>query len=117
VFLLTKTEKIVEFKKHQFFLKYCNIFFLRLPWRTSKLQEKPPAFPRKYPVAEFLDVIGTKVFRVLFSSLHFTAISTTDFTPSPPPPQIKSGLKLVCNVKIVYGNLKIMPRNLNEIIR
>jgi hypothetical protein len=28
----------------------------------------------------------------------------TDFTPSPPPLS-KSGLKLVCNVNIVYGNL------------
>ncbi len=35
---------------------------------------------------------------------------------------IKSGLNLVCNVNIVYGNLKsensqeIMTRNLNEIV-
>jgi hypothetical protein len=34
----------------------------------------------------------------------------------------KSGLKLVCNVNIVYGNLKsetlkIMPRSLNKIVR
>jgi hypothetical protein len=31
----------------------------------------------------------------------------------------KSGLKLVCNANILYGNLitlKIMPRNLNEIV-
>ncbi len=45
----------------------------------------------------------------------------TDFTPPPPPPS-KSGLKLVCNVNIVYGNLKsetlkIMSRNLHEIVR
>ncbi len=46
-----------------------------------------------------------------------------DFTPPPPPPD-KSGWKLACNVNIVqvYGNsslrtLKIMPRNLNEIVR
>jgi hypothetical protein len=33
--------------------------------------------------------------------------SLTDFTPPPPPPTPrKSGLKLVCNVNIVYGNLK-----------
>jgi hypothetical protein len=30
----------------------------------------------------------------------------TDFTPPSPPPPNKSGLKLVCNVKNVYGNLK-----------
>jgi hypothetical protein len=29
-----------------------------------------------------------------------------DFTPPPPPHLSKSGLKLVCNVKVVYGNLK-----------
>jgi hypothetical protein len=44
-----------------------------------------------------------------------------DFTPL--SPLSKSGLKLVCNVNIVYGNiksedspLKIMPRNLNETV-
>ncbi len=41
------------------------------------------------------------------------------FLPPPPPPPVgKNGLKLVCNVSIVYGNiksgLKIMPRNLTE---
>jgi hypothetical protein len=30
----------------------------------------------------------------------------TDFTPTPLPPPSKIGLKLVCNVNIVYGNLK-----------
>jgi hypothetical protein len=39
-----------------------------------------------------------------------------DLIPPPPHPS-KSGVRLVCNVKIVYGNLKIMPKNLNEIIR
>jgi hypothetical protein len=29
-----------------------------------------------------------------------------DFTPLPPPPLSISGLRLVCNVNIVYGNLK-----------
>jgi hypothetical protein len=37
-----------------------------------------------------------------FSSLLFTV--TTDFTPL--PPLSKSGLKVVCNVNIVYGFLK-----------
>ncbi len=54
-----------------------------------------------------------------FSSLLFTVTSSpllTDFTP--PPPLSKRGLKLVCNVNILYGNLKSeMPRNLNEIVR
>ncbi len=57
-----------------------------------------------YPEAEFLDVIGTKVFRV--SSLLFTVTSTNRFYSPPPPPPSKSGLKLVWNVSIVYGNLK-----------
>jgi hypothetical protein len=48
---------------------------------------------------EALDVIGTKVFRV--SSLLFT-VTSTKLSPSPN----KSGLKLVCNVNVVYGNLK-----------
>ncbi len=49
-----------------------------------------------------MGVIGTKV-----SSLLFTVIFTNGFYfPPPPPPSSKSGLKLVCNVNIVYGNLK-----------
>jgi hypothetical protein len=48
--------------------------------------------------AEFLDVIGTKVqsFPPFYSQ-----------SPLPPsPPLSKFGLKLVCNVNVVYGNLK-----------
>ncbi len=40
-----------------------------------------------------------------FSSLLFTVTSTNGFEPPPPPPS-KRGLKLVCNVNIVFGNLK-----------
>jgi hypothetical protein len=55
------------------------------------------------PEAEFLEEIGTKV----------------------PPPPSKSGSKLVCNVNYkhlirkpqVLRTLKIMPRNLYEIVR
>jgi hypothetical protein len=53
-----------------------------------------------------------------FSSLLFTVTSTNGFYPPPPPS--KSGLKLVCNVRIVYTEisnlrtLKIMPRNLRK---
>ncbi len=39
-----------------------------------------------------MDVVGTK------------ATSADGFTPPPPPS--KTGLKLACNVNIVYGNLK-----------
>ncbi len=42
-------------------------------------------------------------------SLLFTVYATpllTDFIPPPPHPPSKSGLKLVCNVNIVLGNLK-----------
>jgi hypothetical protein len=48
---------------------------------------------RKRPEAEFLDVIQTKDFLSLF-----TVTSTMDLLP----PLNKSGLKLVCNVIIVY---------------
>jgi hypothetical protein len=44
--------------------------------------------------AEFLDVF------------LFAVNSTKGFFPPPPPPPSKSCLKLVCNVNIVYGNLK-----------
>ncbi len=42
------------------------------------------------------------------SSLLFAVTSSNRFYPPPPPPPSlsKSGLKLVCNVKIVYGILK-----------
>jgi hypothetical protein len=52
--------------------------------------------------AEFLNVIGSKVLRV-FSSMLFTVTSNRFY---PTPLLSKSGLKLVCNVNIVYGNLK-----------
>ncbi len=60
----------------------------------------------------------TKVLRVVCLAIYIT--STNGFPPS--PSLSKSGLKLVCNVNIVYGNLKSenyqdMPRNLNEIVR
>jgi hypothetical protein len=38
--------------------------------------------------------------------LLFTVTSTNGFYSFPPPPLSKNGLKLVCNVNIVYGNLK-----------
>jgi hypothetical protein len=51
------------------------------------------------------------------SFLPFTVTSSNGFYP--PPPKKKKWLKLVCNVNIVYGNLRseIMSRNLNEIVR
>ncbi len=62
---------------------------------------------REQPEAEFLDVIWTKVFRVF--TLIITVTSSpqlTDFTPPPPEQKCFDGLKLVCNVNIVYGNLR-----------
>ncbi len=56
-------------------------------------------------------------------SLQFSSSPLlTDFIPTPPPPHLsKSGLKLVCNVNIVQGNLILstssMPKNLKEIVR
>jgi hypothetical protein len=63
--------------------------------------------------AKFLD--GIKSFPPCYSQSPLQM----DFTPPPPD---KSGLKLVCNVNSVYGNLSlrtfdITPRNLNEIVR
>ncbi len=45
-----------------------------------------------------------KVVRV--SSLLFKVTSTNGFYSPSPPSLSKSGLKMVCNVNIVYGNLK-----------
>ncbi len=39
-----------------------------------------------------------------FPACYSQSLLLTDFTP-PPPPSSKSGLKLVCKVNIVYGNL------------
>ncbi len=50
-----------------------------------------------------MDLIGTKVLRVFLLAFTHSPL-LTDFTPPPPPS--KSGLKLVCNVNIVYGNIK-----------
>jgi hypothetical protein len=52
--------------------------------------------------AEFLDVILTKVF---LHAIHSHLYRTNGFY-SPPPPFSKSGLKLVCHINFVYGNLK-----------
>ncbi len=51
--------------------------------------------------AEFLDVIGTKVLSFYLLSIHS---HTT--VRHPPHTLSKSGLKSVCNVNTVYGNLK-----------
>ncbi len=60
--------------------------------------------PFKCSEAEILDVIGRKVLRVFLLAIHSHLYR---FDPPPPlPPQGKSGLKLVCNVNIVYRNLK-----------
>jgi hypothetical protein len=63
----------------------------------------PLLISRKFSTeAEFLDVIGTKEF----SSLLFTVTVTSTIWFYSRTPLIKSGLKLVCYVNIVYGNLK-----------
>jgi hypothetical protein len=81
-----------------------------------------PAWPSSHlslcPEAKFLDVIGTKVFLLAIPRHQYQRN-----LPPPPPPE-QNGLKLVCNVNIVQymetsslGTLKIMPRNLNKIVR
>ncbi len=54
------------------------------------------------PEAEFLDVIGTKVFRA-FPPCHSQLPTTYGFYS---PFLEQNGLKLVCNANIVYGNHK-----------
>jgi hypothetical protein len=53
------------------------------------------------PETEFLDVTGTKVLRVFllafYSHFYYRILLT---------PLSKSGLKLICNVDILYGNLQ-----------
>ncbi len=63
----------------------------------------------------FLDVVGTKGLTVFLLTIQWIL---------PPLPPSKSCLNIVCNVNIVYRNLKsensqlkIVPRNLNEIVR
>ncbi len=60
-------------------------------------------------MAEFLDVIGTKVWRFFLLAFHSHPLQR-----SPPPPPRKSCLKLGCNVNIVYGNLK--PENSQDYV-
>jgi hypothetical protein len=55
------------------------------------------------PEAEFLDVIGTKVFGVFLLAIH-SQLYQQILLPS--PNLEKSGLKLACNVNIVNGNLQ-----------
>ncbi len=54
-----------------------------------------------YPEAEFLEVIGTKVLRVFLLAIH-RHLYQRSYSPTA---LRKSGLKLVCNVNIVYRNL------------
>ncbi len=81
-------------KRRALYKKYCTLYrgrILRRSWDKS-LESFPPCYSQS-PLL-------------------------TDFNPPPPPK--KSELKLVCNVNIVYGNLKSsessQPRNLNEIV-
>ncbi len=53
------------------------------------------------PEAEFLNFIGTKVWRISLLAIHKSPLLKIL-----PPPLSKSGLKLVCNVQTVYGNFK-----------
>jgi hypothetical protein len=58
-----------------------------------------------YPKAEFLDVIGTKAIVVFPSCYSQSPLRIRILLPTSPPS--KSSLKLVvCDVNIVYGNLK-----------
>ncbi len=54
-----------------------------------------------FPEAVFLDVIGTKVLRVILLAIHSHL-----YWRIPPSPLSKSGFKLVGIENIVYGNPK-----------
>ena len=57
---------------------------------------------RSFSKVEFLDIIGTKSLK----SFPPCYSQSTLITDPPPPLPSKNGLKLVCNVNIVYGKLK-----------
>jgi hypothetical protein len=54
-----------------------------------------------YTEAEFLYIMETKVFIL---AIH-CRLYTNGLTP-PPPPLQENGMKLCCDVNIVYGNLE-----------
>ncbi len=63
----------------------------------------------RYPEAEFLDVIGTKILRVFLLAIHTHSHLSNRILlplPPPPPPSRAKGVWNLCNVNIVYGNLK-----------
>jgi hypothetical protein len=98
--------------------KYCKVRSGNSSWCVARW-----ALFRWSPEAKLLDVIGIKSLES-FPPCYSQSPILTHFTPPPPhPPRAnsKSGLKLFCNVNIVYGNhrsaLTIMSRNLNEIVR
>jgi hypothetical protein len=71
-------------------------------------------------------ILGRNWDKSLLAIHSYLVTSTNSYCPPPrtPPPSSKSGLKLVCNVNIVQYMetsclifLKLMPRNLNEIVR
>jgi hypothetical protein len=68
--------------------------------------------------AKFLDVIGQK--SEVFSSLLFRVISTKGFSPPPPWSKVVWNWFVMQTLDTETSNLrslKIMPRNLNEIVR
>ncbi len=78
-----------------FFREKPNYFYAY----SLKCLDSFPSGHRTHPYTEakFLDVIGTKVLRVFLLAInsHLSPLLLS-----------KSNLKLVCNVNIVYGNLK-----------
>ncbi len=76
------------------------LFTLCAGWSKLDFAERDKCKPE----AEFLDVIGKKNL-TRFPPCYSQFPLLTDFTPRPPPLS-RSGLKLVCNVNIVYGNIK-----------
>jgi hypothetical protein len=82
-----------------YFIFSCTCAVLSVPSLSSCFSR--PCLPPPPLEVELLDIIGTKVLGVFLLAIHSHL-----YKQFYPPPLSKSGLKLVCNVNIVYGSLK-----------
>ncbi len=103
------------------FLLYCRrariVFMIFFPHQAIFIPPPPgggyfpkyrPLLPRQINLT-WGRILGRNWDKSLkrFPSCYSPSSLLTDFPPPPPPtPFSQSGLKLVCNVNIVYGNLK-----------
>jgi hypothetical protein len=83
-----------------FCLHFCILQQKHTPGQQNlySIEHNPQRLKGNHLKAEFLDVIGTKVFRVFLLAIHCDIYQQILL-----PPFSKSDLKLVCNVDIVFG--------------